>query len=202
MQILSLGDSYTIGEGVDPSQRWPAQLVTLARAYEHSLGEPVVIAQTGWTTDELAAAVERTDPQGPFDLVTLQIGVNDQYRGRDEESYRAGFRRLLETAIELAGDRPEQVIVVSIPDWGVTPFAVREGREPATVRSEIDRFNEINREEAKARGAHWIDVTSFSRHAGAHPTMLVDDGLHPSGMMYAEWARLILPAAREALSGR
>ena len=198
MRYLALGDSYTIGEGVDEAQRWPVQLAGLLRERGMDVADPQIIARTGWTTDELSAAIDDADPRGPYALVTLLIGVNNQYRARDAEEYRAEFVGLLRRAIGFAGGQASRVIVLSIPDWGVTPFA--DGRDRAQIAAEIDAYNAINRDEAQRAGAHWVDVTPQSRAAGADPAFLVSDGLHPSGRAYAEWARLALPAAVEALA--
>jgi len=202
MQFLALGDSYTIGESVAPEERWPVQLGALLRAEGLDIGDPTLIATTGWTTDELSAAIARAKPQGAFDLVSLLIGVNNQYRGRGQDEYREQFAALLQRAIGFAGGNPARVLVLSIPDWGVTPFAARLERDPAAVAADIDAFNAINRAETERPGAHYVDVTPFSREAAHDPSLLADDGLHPSGRMYAEWARLALPAAREALGGK
>jgi lysophospholipase L1-like esterase len=202
MQFLALGDSYTIGESVAPEERWPVQLGALLRAEGLDVGDPTLIATTGWTTDELSAAIDRANPQGAFDLVSLLIGVNNQYRGRGQDEYREQFAALLQRAIGFAGGNPARVLVLSIPDWGVTPFAARLERDPAAVAADIDAFNAINRAETERPGAHYVDVTPFSREAAHDPSLLADDGLHPSGRMYAEWARLALPAAREALGGK
>lgn len=197
MGFLALGDSYTIGEGVDEAQRWPVQLAALLRERGIDVAEPRIIARTGWTTDELSAAIDDAGPQGPYALVSLLIGVNNQYRGRGAEEYRTEFAALLQRAVGFAGGEASRVIVLSIPDWGVTPFA--DGRDRGQIAAEIDAYNAINRDEARRAGAHWIDVTPQSRAAGADPAFLVADGLHPSGRAYAEWARLALPAATEAL---
>lgn len=186
-RYLALGDSYTIGESVDATERFPAQL-----ARELGLGEPQVIARTGWTTDELNAAIDAAYPRGPFDLVTLLIGVNNQYRGRSADEYRGEFVGLLQRAIGFAGGDASKVIVVSIPDWGVTPFA--EGRDRARIAREIDQYNAINREEATRAGAKWVDITPISR--GADTGLVAADGLHPSAKQYTEWVRLIAPLAR------
>jgi undecaprenyl-diphosphatase len=186
-RYLALGDSYTIGESVAPSERFPVQLAEALR-----LGEPQIIAKTGWTTDELNAAIDAANPSGPFELVTLLIGVNNQYRGRDAEQYRGEFAGLLQRAIGFAGGDPKKVIVVSIPDWGVTPFA--EGRDRAKIATEIDRYNAVNREEALRAGARYVDITPISR--GNDPALVAADGLHPSGKQYAEWARKINEAMR------
>ena len=202
MQFLALGDSYTIGESVAPEERWPVQLGALLRAEGLDVGDPTLIATTEWTTDELSAAIDRANPQGAFNLVSLLIGVNNQYRGRGQDEYREQFAALLQRAIGFAGGNPARVLVLSIPDWGVTPFAARLERDPAAVAADIDAFNAINRAETERPGAHYVDVTPFSREAAHDPSLLADDGLHPSGRMYAEWARLALPLARAALGGK
>lgn len=196
MRYLALGDSYTIGESVDESERWPVQLAALLRGQNVSIDDPLIIARTGWTTDELNAAIDRAGVQGPFDLVTLLIGVNNQYRGRDAEEYRTQFIDLLKRAINFAGGAAQRVIVLSIPDWSVTPFAA--DRDQKKIAQEIDRFNAINRAESERLGVHYVDVTAISRHANSEPALIASDGLHPAGKMYAEWAQLALPFASEA----
>jgi lysophospholipase L1-like esterase len=198
--FLALGDSYTIGEGVAPDERWPLQLVARLRAEGIGIGEPRIVATTGWTTDELSAAMETADFTPPYALVTLLIGVNDQYRGRGVDEYRAQFRDLLQRAIQLAGGIAAHVIVASIPDWGVTPFAAREGRDAAAVAREMDAFNAIASAEAAGAGAARIDVTAISR-APESRQELVGDGLHPSGAQYARWVEAVLPVARVILTG-
>jgi lysophospholipase L1-like esterase len=200
MRFLALGDSYTIGEGVATEERWPKQLARLLGERGQAVEAPVIIATTGWTTDELAAGIRQAGPRGPYDLVSLLIGVNNQYRGRDLDEYRREFAGLLRQAIDFAGGDSGRVLVLSIPDWGVTPFAAGRSRE--AVSEEIDRFNRANAEEAARLGAHYVDVTPVSRQAGAQPELLAADGLHPSGQMYALWARLALPAALEALKAK
>jgi lysophospholipase L1-like esterase len=189
-RYLALGDSYTIGESVAVEERFPVQL---ARAL--NIPDPEIVARTGWTTDELNAAIDTAGPQGPFDLVTLLIGVNNQYRGRSADEYSEQFAALLQRAIAFAGGDAARVVVVSIPDWGVTPFA--EGRDRAKIAREIDAFNAVNREETARAGSRWVDITSVSR--GNDPALVAADKLHPSGVQYREWVRLIVPQAREAL---
>lgn len=197
LRFLALGDSYTIGESVPERDRWPIQLATRLEERGVQVGAPLIIAQTGWTTDELAAAIAERKPRGPFELVTLLIGVNNQYRGRDLEEYRKEFRLLLEQAIRFAGGRAGRVIVVSIPDWGVTPFA--EGRDRSQIAADIDRFNAANRDAARVAAVRYVDVTSVSRLAPLEPALVAGDGLHPSGEMYRRWTDLILPEALDAL---
>lgn len=201
IRYLALGDSYTIGESVDERDRWPNQLASLVEAspeFEKSGGvEVTIIARTGWTTDELWQGIQAREISPPYDLVSLLIGVNNQYRGRDLEEYREQFVFLLNKSIEYAGGEADRVIVVSIPDWGVTPFA--GDRDPKQIAREIDQFNTINREETEKAGGHYIDITPVSRQAATNPALLAGDGLHPSGEMYAEWADLALPIVLEIL---
>jgi lysophospholipase L1-like esterase len=187
--VLSLGDSYTIGEGVPAEQRWPVQMVQELQTQGRTLTAPQIIAKTGWTTDQLQAAIQEQELAPRYDWVTLLIGVNNQYRGRDLEQYRQQFRELLELAIEKAGGNPRRVIVLSIPDWGVTPFATARGRDPAVIAAQIDQFNRVNREETEARQAHYVDITPLTRQVADRPEQfLVADQLHPSGEMYRQWA--------------
>ncbi|MDQ2996943.1 MAG: SGNH/GDSL hydrolase family protein [Chloroflexota bacterium] len=196
-RLLALGDSYTIGQGVAEDARWPMRLVARLREQGIVIDMPEIIAKTGWTTDDLAHAIDQRQPHGPYDLVTLLIGVNDQYGGRAVEEYRPRFRALLQQAITLAGGRAAHVIVISIPDWSVTPFATRF--DPAEISAEIGRYNAVNREETQHEGILYIDITPNSRMAMGDSTLLADDGLHPSAKMYDAWVQLILPAAQAAL---
>lgn len=197
--FLALGDSYTIGEGVAEAQRWPLQLVARLRAEGVAIADAQIIARTGWTTDELSAAMDGTALHPPYTLVTLLVGVNNQYRGRGLDDYRAQFRALLQRAVALAGDDARRVIVVSIPDWGVTPFAMGEGRDPSQVAAQIDAFNTIAREEADAAHARHVDITGISRAPGVRG-MLSADGLHPSAAQYTRWVHAIAPVAQEILT--
>ena len=197
VRILALGDSYTIGEAVAESERWPEQLAAAMRARGMTVARPTIVARTGWTTDELSAGIDAAKPAGPFDLVTLLIGVNNQYRGRDVEEFRGQLRVLLQHAVAFAGGRASHVIVVAIPDWGVTPFA--EGRDRAKIAREIDAYNAVNSAEAEAAGARYVDIAAVSREARSTPTLGAHDGLHPSGEMYARWTAAILPIVTRAL---
>jgi lysophospholipase L1-like esterase len=193
---LALGDSYTIGESVPEEERFPLQLAAALEEKNIRL-DVQIIARTGWTSNELWNAIQKTELHPPYDMVTLLIGVNDQYRGNDIEQYRLEFKRLLSEAIGYAGDDPGKVIVISIPDWGVTPFAA--GRDQARIAAEIDAFNSINHEEADKLDVVYIDITPFSRSAASHPELIAPDGLHPSGKMYAGWVEAILPLTLKAL---
>lgn len=194
--FLALGDSYTIGEGVAEDGRWPVQLAARLRESGIAVDAPRIIATTGWTTDELSTAMDAASLKPGYGLVTLLIGVNNQYRARPATEYREQFLALLERAVTLAGDA-RRVVVVSIPDWGVTAFA--EGRDRAAIGRAIDTFNAIARDETLRIHARWVDVTPASRKAGAKRAMLVEDGLHPSAAQYKTWVDLILPEAQAAL---
>ena len=199
MRYLALGDSYTIGEGVAPDGRWPVQLARALRADGVALDDPDIIAATGWTTDELDAAIDAAQPADDHALVSLLIGVNNQYRGRGVDEYRHQFVALLERAIGFAGGRSERVLVLSIPDWGVTRFGHDSGRDQAAIARELDAFNAAAHDMCTARGVAFVDITSVSRGLGAEPDMLADDGLHPSAVMHAQWTQLALPVARRLL---
>lgn len=201
LTYLALGDSYTIGEGVDESGRWPVQLAKALRDEGIAVADPHVLAQTGWTTDELDAAIDDAEPSfDEYDFVSLLIGVNNQYRGRPLDEYRLQFAALLDRAIGFAGGRARRVIVLSIPDWGVTPFAHEQLRSTKLVGGQIDAYNAAAREVCDAAGVAFVDITPVSRARGAEPGMLAEDGLHPSAAMYAEWTRLVLPMARALLA--
>ncbi len=193
---LALGDSYTIGEGVDPAARWPEQLAARLRQHSIAIAPPRILATTGWSTDELEAAMDRADLGGDYALVSLLIGVNDQYRGRHAGSYRPRVARLLRRAVALAGGQASHVVVVSIPDWGVTRFAREQGRDAIRIGRELDDYNAIARDEAWRVGARFVDITTISRR---HGRLTVEDGLHPDGRQYALWTQAIEPVARAGL---
>ena len=195
LRFLALGDSYTIGQSVDVSDRWPVQLVRRLRDAGVSVSDPDIIAQTGWTTGELSAAIGEAAPEGTFDIVSLLIGVNNQFRGMDIGQYQTEFADLLRRAVAFAAEDPSRVIVVSIPDWGVTPFA--QGRDVDLIAQQIDLFNSVNRTEAMRTGTRYVDVTAISREAVTEPGLVAEDGLHPSGEMYSRWVDVVLPVALE-----
>lgn len=196
VRFLALGDSYTIGESVSENERWPNQLAELLGIEGYKI-EVKIIARTGWTTNELWEGIQKDSITPPYDMVSLLIGVNNQYRGYDIEEYRQEFIFLLNKAIEYAGGDKNKVFVVSIPDWGVTPFA--RGRNVEQIGIEINAFNEVNKYEAQKAGVAYVDVTPISREAVTDSNLIANDGLHPSGKMYAEWAKLALPVALEIL---
>lgn len=196
-RYLALGDSYTIGEGVEADERWPVQLAAQLQAKGIVVEPPEIIAVTGWTTDELSAGIDAAAPDGSYDLVSLLIGANDQFRGLHPREYLARFRPLLRRAIELAGGFSDRVLVLSIPDWSVTPFA--EGRDRAELSELIGIFNSVNWAEAGSAHARYVDITKSSQRARNRPDLLAAGGLHPSGRMYLEWSGLALPEALAAL---
>ncbi len=188
-RYLALGDSYTIGESVALNKNFPNQTVALLRKEKIAIDDAAIIAKTGWTTDELQEMLNRTRLQIPFDFVTLLIGVNNQYRGRNTDEYAVQFTQLLQQAIGFAGEKPNHVIVLSIPDWGVTPFAA--GRDRAKIAEEIDAFNAINEKISKEYKVHYINITPFTREAATDKTLVTKDGLHPSAKDYARWAEKV-----------
>ncbi|OOG43716.1 SGNH/GDSL hydrolase family protein [Rhodanobacter sp. C05] len=196
LHYLALGDSYTIGEAVAADQRWPAVLVQRLRRAGVVIDDPRIVAVTGWTTDELAQGMDAASLTSSYDLVTLQIGVNNQYRGRSAGEYRSQFASLLARAVALAGGHAARVVVVSIPDWGVTRFAHEQGRDRARIASELDVYNAIARDETSRAGAHFVDITGISRQ---YPVLVAGDGLHPSAAQYKLWVDRIAPTVQAAL---
>jgi lysophospholipase L1-like esterase len=191
MSYLALGDSYTIGESVAENERYPVELANVLNQQGIKILAPKIIAKTGWTTDELKAGITKANIEGQtFDMVSLLIGVNNQYRRRDAEQYRKEFAALLDDAIAFAGKNHKRVFIVSIPDWGVTPFGKKSGR--TTVSQEIDLFNKINKEESLKKGVLYVDITAISRIDD--PSLIANDGLHPSGKMYKQWVDEIVPS--------
>ena len=190
---LALGDSYTIGEGVEESERYPNQTVALLKEIGVEIELSGIIAKTGWTTDELAKGISDAGIRGnSYDLVTLLIGVNNQYRGRDVENYKEEFKSMLQDAITFAKGNTNHVVVISIPDWGITPFATARGTDKEKVGNEIDIFNQANKVIAEELGTHYIEITERYREIGALPQMVVEDKLHPSALVYKEWAKKLV----------
>jgi lysophospholipase L1-like esterase len=188
LYFLALGDSYTIGEGVLPEERWPVQLVRLLRDKGYPYHDPEIIATTGWRTDQLREALARGTQRKNYDLVSLLIGVNNQYQGKPASGYEPEFEELLKAAIQLAGNDPAKVIVLSIPDYGFTPFG-RE-RQPE-ISAGIDAYNAVNRQVSQRMHVRYYDITDLTRKGLDDPSLVATDNLHPSGKMYAAWARMI-----------
>ncbi len=181
---LALGDSYTIGESVAVNERFPSQTVALLKSHGIQAADPAYIARTGWTTANLQDAISKTNLKSSYDLVSLLIGVNDQYQGMDTSGYRIRFTQLLQKAIQLSGNRITHVFVVSIPDYGVTPF----GGGSTKISKEIDFFNAINKQVTLSYQVSYIDITPISREAANDQSLTAGDGLHPSGKQYQRWA--------------
>lgn len=184
--FLALGDSYTIGEAVSEEERWPLQLKVLLNKIGIVLNKVDIIAKTGWTTDELIQAITDRDIKEKYDYVSLLIGVNNQYRGYPLNNYEKEFKQLLCKAIEYASGKRDNVIVVSIPDWGVMPFA--EGRDRNKISNEIDLFNKVNKRVAIDMGVNYVDITPISKLAEQDKSLIAFDGLHPSASQYTLWA--------------
>ncbi len=194
LYFLALGDSYTIGEAVAEEERWPVQLAQLLRQKGYNVQSPEIIATTGWRTDQLKEAIEKGTKRTVYDMVSLLIGVNNQYQGKSVESYRPEFEELLLKAIELAGKNKDRVFVVSIPDYGYTPF----GREKQPlISAAIDAYNAANREIAEKHGVQYFYITDLTRKGLDDPSLVAPDGLHPSGKMYALWAEHIAAGLKQ-----
>lgn len=216
-RYLALGDSYSIGESVGAAGRWPNVLVRLLRAQQIPMEDANIFARTSWTVDELGEALDNaeaqqsvaltsdeiaTAPKPPYALVTLLIGVNDQYRGAAVSDYQPRFAAMLARAIGYADGHPDRVVVLSIPDWGITPFARIHGRNSAQIAQEIDAYNAAAANECHRIGVAFVNITPLTREANDNPDLLAADGLHPSALDYARWAELALPAALQALATR
>lgn len=190
IRILALGDSYTIGERVLPEERWPVQLAEAIQEKGIPVEEVKIIARTGWRTDQLAQAIQEDSLTPPYDLVTLLIGVNNQYQGLSSDDYEEVMPELVETAIELAGGKASRVLVLSIPDYAYTPFG--QGKRPEKISRELRAFNRINRIVAKRYKTQYVDITPISKQGLNQPVLVAEDGLHPSGEQYHRWVLEIL----------
>ncbi len=196
VHFLALGDSYTIGQSVDETERWPAKFAFALSYRGFSVDEVKIIAQTGWRTDNLKDAINSQQPLNGFNLVSLLIGVNNQFQGRSVQDYAVEFEDLLKTAISLAGNSPEHVFVLSIPDYAFTPY----GKGNPSISSEIDQFNQVNQTIAGKYLVKYIDITSISRQGLTRPELVASDGLHPSGIMYGLWVEEIVKNIEKELS--
>ena len=194
---LALGDSYTIGEKVPPEENFPNQAITILREEGLDFAAPKILAETGWTTDELQAGINKTKLQNRYDFVSLLIGVNNQYRERNVIDYIPQFESLLDQALKYTGNKTNRVIVISIPDWGVTPFA--DGREREKIALEIDDYNRANKEIADKYKVHYINITLGNRKAANDTELFTEDGLHPSGKEYKEWAKELAAVIKSEL---
>ena len=197
LTFLALGDSYTIGESVPIYENFPYQTLQLLRKSGIAVQAPEIVAKTGWTTDELMAGIDRTTFEKSYDIVTLLIGVNNQYRGKDPSTYKKEFEQLLNKAIAFAGGNKQHVFVLSIPDWGATPFAA--SRDRIKIGNEIDLFNSINKKSTDAAGIAYISITEGSREATSNASLVAKDGLHPSGLEYGKWAEKLTDAILQSI---
>ena len=200
INYLALGDSYTIGEAVPSDQNWPQQLVRRLRADGIAIADPQIIAVTGWTTDELQAGIAKEDPQGPYGMVSLLIGVNNQYRGYKIAQYKEEFAALLQQAITFAGGDKSRVFVVAIPDYGVTPFGQK--KEPERIDNELRIYNALAAQHCESLGIPFVDIYNVSKEALNNPAMNATDNLHPSTKMYSRWTDVIYPEVKELLEGK
>lgn len=198
IHYLALGDSYTIGESVEQQQTFPFLLAEQLKSKSNLDIIPTVIARTGWTTGELQAAVDKAKPSSDYDFVTLLIGVNNQYRGQSLKQYEREFTVLLDQAIVFAQNEKEKVIVISIPDYGCTPYGAGSKER---IGREIDEFNRVNKRVAVKKGVHYVDITPVSRLASEKKGLVAIDGLHPSAEMYRLWVERILPEVQHLLAG-
>jgi lysophospholipase L1-like esterase len=189
VNFLALGDSYTIGESVSEQDRWPVQLIRELRAKGYECKEPTIIATTGWRTDDLDKAIATADVRDEYNLVSLLIGVNNQYQGKSAQSYAPEFEALLQKAIGFAQGEKSKVFVVSIPDYGFTPFGTEKQDQ---IMKDIDEFNAVNKAIADKLGIQYVEITGISRKGLEDPTLVATDGLHPSGKMYTMWVEKIL----------
>jgi lysophospholipase L1-like esterase len=193
--FLALGDSYTIGESVDEKDRWSMQLIDLLKN-DFNFTKHDIVARTGWTTSELTQAIEIRKLTEQYDMVSLLIGVNNQYRGQSVDTYRVEFRNLLNISVKFARNDAKRVFVLSIPDWGKTPFA--KGQDTKKIASEIDAFNNVAKEECKKANIVFIDIIEITRN-NTDASMFAIDGLHYSGKMHRLWASETLKTAGEIL---
>lgn len=183
-KYLALGDSYTIGESVNEAERWPNQLAVKLKTKGIATDKPTIIATTGWRTDDLKNAILKAQLQPTYDLVSLLIGVNNFYQGKPLDQYETEFADLLGIAIKLAGGKKENVFVVSIPDYGFTPFG--KPKQPKITEG-IDKFNLVNKRVSEANGVRYYNITDISRNGLNQPDLVASDGLHPSGKQYSLW---------------
>lgn len=188
-RFLALGDSYTIGERVEENERWPVQLVEELGKKGIKVEKPMIIARTGWRTDELAKSIEEKQPAKDYDVVSLLIGVNNQYQGKSVKDYEPEFEALLQTAMEHAGGDPGKVFVVSIPDYGYTPFGKPKQKK---ISKELDEYNAVNRRITESYAISYYNITDISRNGFDDPELVAEDKLHPSGKQYRLWVELIL----------
>ena len=190
-KFLALGDSYTIGQSVEINERWPVQFLKELKTSTSAIDTLQIIAQTGWRVDQLKEAMNNSDLQPPYGLVSLLIGVNNQFQGQDAVGFRPEFIEILEKSLKLVENRTERLFVISIPDWGSSPYGASLNREK--ISKEIDDFNTVLKEESEKRGIRYFNITTISRRALTDNSLIASDRLHPSGKMYKLWVDKIIP---------
>ena len=190
-KFLALGDSYTIGQSVEVNERWPVQFLKELKATTNVIDTLQIIAKTGWRVDQLKEAMNSSDLEPPYGIVSLLIGVNNQYQGQNANDFRPEFIEILEKSLKLVENRTERLFVISIPDWGASPYGF--GFDRAKVSKEINEFNSVVKEESEKRGLRYFNITTISRRALIDRTLIASDGLHPSGKMYKLWVDKMIP---------
>jgi len=190
-KFLALGDSYTVGASVTFSERWPVQFLDELKLYTTAIDTLQIIATSGWRVDQLKFGMDNSNLEPPYGLVSLLIGVNNQYQGQNANDFRPEFIEMLEKSLKLVNNRKERFFVISIPDWGASPYGF--GFDRAKVSKEINEFNSVVKEESEKRGLRYFDITAISRRALIDRTLIASDGLHPSGKMYKLWVDMMIP---------
>lgn len=202
IDVLALGDSYTKGESVPWAKNFPNQWTDSLKSAGYTVAGVHIIAQTGWRTDQLISAIANQSGvigDSTFSLVTLCIGVNNQYQNASFDKYKAEFETLLQTAVIRAGGRKDRVVVLSIPDWAYTAYGQNYTGNPGAISSEIDQYNAANKDLSESYGVHYVNITDISRLGISQPALVATDGLHPSVLQYAAWVARLMPVARQAL---
>ena len=200
VDIISLGDSYTAGFGVSESERWPVLLADQLSTNNIFVKKLDIVAKSGWTTKELLDGIETIELDQNYDLVSLLIGVNNQYQGNDLSIYQKDFERLVTRAIDFSDGNPNRVLVLSIPDYSVTEYAKLLDLDLPEIRSEIETYNREAEKICQQKGVVFCNITELSRLAGHDPTLTAPDGLHPSGAMYRQWVSKCYPLVIDMLS--
>lgn len=197
---LALGDYYVLGEALDEHERWPIQLETALRGHELHINYPYFVANKTWTVDQLTKRLEEEEFDKHYDLITLQIGVNDEFKKKSLTQFTADIKALLAKVIALTGGKHGRVVFLSIPDWSATPYAKSHKSDALDAIAEnISKFNNIIKKESIANGCHYVDITDLSKKAASDPTLTSPDGLHPSGSMYKLWVQKMYPVVIQAL---
>ena len=197
---LALGDYYVLGEAVDEHERWPIQLEAALRGHELHINYPYFVANKTWTIDQLSKRLEEEEFDKHYDLITIQIGVNDEFKKKSLSQFTADIKALLTKVIALTGGKHGRVVFLSIPDWSATPYAKSHKSDALDAIAEnINKFNQIIKKESIANGCHYVDITDLSKKAASDPTLTSADGLHPSGAMYKLWVQKMYPTIIQAL---